>query len=575
MNRLVRLFSLVLCAVLMAACSQTPAPKPPAPEAPKPTPTPTPPPLAKTTLIEALGGGKLPTAGPEPEGEEGEENYKPMTIIVDPATGKRLKKIPKDPTLIVQNGRLFSAIVHDPKGIELVRVDEGFYYVEAEPEITPEQLAKKRAAEEAAASTLRPVEEIPKEEGETVAPPISKKKIRLENQSVGLPKAGIWRDNFALADLDGDGRPEIVSPPPRLSAQGIRIFKWNGERWITITPQMENAENLGVGYGGVAVADLDGDGRNDIVWGGHGAGMWVAYNLGDFKFRVESRGLPRGISTRSVAAGDLNGDGKPDILAISDMPEWAQTGGHPHPAPAEYVKGYDVRAFVNTGDKFAELTSGLDDQPCYGTTISLETHPSDGGAPFFVTGCHYAGSLNSLYEFDRAKMAFRNVGVSVAEAFSVSEGTAVGTYRGHPAAVVSYLKNRPMDAQPDPTGDGVSIYYRDGGTWKRQRVLKRLGLDRSNSGGVAMGDLDGDGLDDVVVADDATKRLRVFFQTPSGGFEELDPALEPTFVNRPAAVRIADVDGDGRLDIVLMLHYLTGHETREGGFRFYRNLPFK
>jgi len=578
-NSLARSVAIVLCASFFAACSQSPAPKPPAAEAPKPSPTPaavpekTPAPsqTSRSKGIDALLGGKLPTAGPEEE--EGERPYLPVKYIVDPATGKRLKGIPKDPTIVVKNGKIYSTIIGVKTGIDLVRADEEYYYVEAEPEVTAEQRAKKRADQEAAAAALPPVYEIPVEEGEVVAPPISKKKIRLEDRSTGLPRAGIWRDNFALADLDGDGRPEIVSPPPRMSAQGLRIFKWDGEKWKSITPQFDNPEGLGIGYGGVAVGDLDGDGRNDIAWGGHGAGTWAAYNLGDFRFRIESRGLPRGFSTRAMAIGDLDGDGRNDVLTVSDMPESLQK--KPHLTPEGQYEGYEVHAYINKEEKFLELVAGLDDQPCYGTTVSLETRPVDGGAPFYVSGCHYANGLNSLYEFDRAKMAFRNVGGTVVEQFSVVEGTAVGTYRKHPAAFVSYMKNRPTNAVPDPTGDGVSIYYREDGAWKRKRVVKRLGLDRSNSGGVAVGDLDGDGLDDVVVADDATKRLRIFFQTPEGGFEELDPALEPTFINRPASIRIADVDGDGRPDIVLMLHYLTGHETRDGGFRFFRNLPGK
>lgn len=573
MNRLVRFLSLVLCAVLMAACSQTPAPKPPAAEAPKPTPVPTPPPPSKNALIEALGGGKRPPAGPEDEEEEGVRKPRLSEIVVDPATGMRLMKIPKDPTLIVRDGRLYSTIVHVGAGVALVREDEDFYYVDAGPELTPDLMKKRRAEDKAAA--LPRIFEIPKEEAEVVAPPVSKKKIRLESQSVGLPKSGMWRENFALADLDGDGRPEIVSGPPRLSAQGIRIFKWNGERWHAVTPQMENAENLGIGYGGVAVADVDGDGRNDIVWGGHGGGMWVALNLGDMKFRVESRGLSRAISTRAVAAGDLDGDGRADVLAISDMAEGAKVGWKPRPAADGSIEGYDVRAFMNNGDRFAELVAGLDDRPCYGYSLALETRPADGKAPFFVSGCNYANGLNVLYEFDRAKMAFRNVSRPVVELYSVHTGSATGTFRKHPAAFVSYLKNRPANAVPDPTGDGVSIYYRDGDTWKRQRVVKRVGGDFGGSSGLAVGDLDGDGLDDVVWADDVTHRVRVFFQTPNGGFEELAPALEPTFPNSPTAVRIGDVDGDGRPDIVLMFQYLTGSETREGGFRFYRNLPGK
>jgi hypothetical protein len=66
-------------------------------------------------------------------------------------------------------------------------------------------------------------------------------------------------------------------------------------------------------------------------------------------------------------------------------------------------------------------------------------------------------------------------------------------------------------------------------------------------------------------------RVRVFFQTQQGEFEELDPALQPKHVNRSMSVKITDVDGDGKNDVVLMYEYRTAAKTRAGGIRFFRN----
>ena len=563
--------SAFLAAVLAVAvgCSSGPSAPAASPGASaKPTPTPAPEQNPTSRRVESLFGLKEPAAVDE---EEGKPEDSPSTFV-DPQTGKKMMRVPKSPIYYTRNGRLFNSIVNDKVGIPLVSEDEKAYYIVAPAERPKPDAARGPRTNPEELRDLHPIVEIAPEEAEAVTPPVSHESFRFEELSDGLPKSGMWRQNFALGDLDGSGRPQIVSTPARLTGADIRIFKLGKDedgkwRWRSVKLEVENPENIGAYYGGVALGDMDGDGRLDIVFGGHGSGPAVAYNKGDFKFRIESRGLPRRMSTRALAVGDVNGDGKPDILAISDTSEYMESGGHPHEVNG-YLLGYDARLFLNEGSQFREVHNGLE-KACYGYAVALVT-PAE-GAPFYASDCHYVGGRTTLFSYDRSSEKFDYIGEGLLEKFALEAGVAAGTYHGYPAAYTAYFKRSPEGAVKPIDGQGISVYYRKDGTMQRKRIVKTLQFDAA-SPAIAVGDLNGDGLDDVVWADESAHRVRVFFQTAAGEFEELEPAREPVFVNHPTCVRIADVDGDGRKDVVLMYQYLTGDETRAGGFRFFRGL---
>ena len=512
-------------------------------------------------------------AGLPPLSEEDGSERQEWIIFTDPETGKKLQRIPKNPSLRVVDGKLRHTQLNPAMfTLDLVRQDEGFYYVAA-PE---EPSAKPPVDEDAAAEGLRPIVEVD-------PPAPSKLRLRLEEKSEGLPESGFWRSNLAVADLDGDKRPEIVTTPPRLGMGTLQIFRYDGARWSAVEPVIEGDESLNYAYGGVAVADMDGDGRPDVVSVGHGSGPFVSYNLGGFRFRREARSLPRRMSGRAVSAGDLDGDGRADLVAISDESEGsnlrqlqakAAAEGRPGPGASGdgYRLGIDTRAFFGGADgRFVEKSAGLE-VACFGYSLELNASPRDGGAPFFASGCRYQGGRAILFEYDRASGAFYNKGRGLAEDYAFHSGTALGTYMGKPAAFVTYVKGNARGASKGPIrGHGVSVYYRDGQEWKRKRLLKALAKAGMESQGIGVGDLNGDGLDDVALADDDAGRVRVFFQTPAGEFEELAPELQPKHVNRSMSLKIVDVDGDGRNDIVLMYEYRTAAKTRAGGIRFFRN----
>ncbi len=252
--------------------------------------------------------------GLKPPADVDEAPAEPVPFL-DPDTGKRLLRLPKGGLYYEKDGRVFLAIVNSA-GFPIVRQDETAFFVEAPRERKrPDPKSVKPEAPE----DLNPLVEMPASEAAVVTPKTSTTGVRFEEMSAGLPRSGMWRENFDLGDVLGVGHPQIVAPPARLTGRGIRVFRLDkadtgGWRWHDVELQVENPENIQAAYGAAAIGDMDGDGKPDIVFGGHGSGPAIAFNKGDGKFTIESRGLPRELSTRAIAIGDLDGDGRKDLL---------------------------------------------------------------------------------------------------------------------------------------------------------------------------------------------------------------------------------------------------------------------
>jgi hypothetical protein len=145
------------------------------------------------------------------------------------------------------------------------------------------------------------------------------------SRSEGLFETGDWRGKPALVDLDGDGKLDLVSALRRWNAstagEGIHVWLGDGTgKW--------RAKNEGLrrdmGYGGVDIADFDGDGRPDIAFSGHNVKPHVFLNCLDQEqggFATTAEGLDLEVVCIDVAAGDLDGDGHPDLVTLGQFPQ--------------------------------------------------------------------------------------------------------------------------------------------------------------------------------------------------------------------------------------------------------------
>ncbi|HEX6177494.1 MAG TPA: VCBS repeat-containing protein [Thermoanaerobaculia bacterium] len=136
-----------------------------------------------------------------------------------------------------------------------------------------------------------------------------------------------------------DVNPDLVKQPSYSSVVGIDRISFAGKQ-PTRTPILRFAGDRPIG--GVASADFDGDGKNDILYTRHSPREAVLL-LGDGKGRF-TRATVEGLDLAEnpnydVSVADVNRDGRPDVLVLfestSDSPFGRQNGS--------------VRFFLNRG----------------------------------------------------------------------------------------------------------------------------------------------------------------------------------------------------------------------------------
>lgn len=326
---------------------------------------------------------------------------------------------------------------------------------------------------------------------------------------------------------------------------------------------------------GCALFDYDNDGRLDIYLihngGPNGKRNQLFHQEVDGTFRDASAGSGLDVTGNGmgVAIGDVNNDGFPDLLLT------------------EYGR---IRLFLNNGNgtfRDATAESGLDD-PGWATSAAFVDFDRDGFLDLAVTNyvaysrgrwcaasdgrqdyCNpnaFDGAVSRLYRNRGRPVLDTNVSATrAAPGVRFDDVTATSGLSSIPSAGLGvFCGDFDGDGWPDLfiANDGrrnfLWINHHDG-TFveeglQRGIALNTMGTPEGNMG-IAIGDIDGDGLLDLFVTHLYSERHTLWLQGPRGVFQDRTAARGLTSARWRGTgfgAVMADFDLDGALDLAIV-----------------------
>jgi hypothetical protein len=324
---------------------------------------------------------------------------------------------------------------------------------------------------------------------------------------IRLP-AGLAPVSLVQADFNGDGRPDLAIA--NLTSAQISVFLSRADRSF----QEPQRFPVGVLPRSLTVGDFNGDGILDLAAANNNSNdVSVLLGRGDGTFQNQVRYLA-GKYPFSVAADDINDDGRLDLITANQ--QGVETSILLGLGDGTFVTPDTVGSAIRSSPLVADLNGdGTADVAVVNRAGEILFRPGRAGAP---------GTFEPPVVVNPdPRFAARDLA-----AVRTGQGLVLAALDAHSSSVSFYRR-----------GAGSS-FTRGGGFAVRGTLPVRL----------ASGDLNGDGLDDLVVLTGGSTQALVYVQTPSGQFGP-QPAYQVGVGLIPLDLALVDMDGDQRPDIVV------------------------
>jgi hypothetical protein len=426
------------------------------------------------------------------------------------------------------------------------------------------------------------------------------------------PDVGSNPYGVVAADVNGDGKVDLICANSGDNTLSVLTNNGNGGFVLAATMGVGNHPDI------VVAADVNGDGKVDLICANqYGSTLSVLTNNGSGGFATAGT-YAVGNQPTSVAAADVNGDGKLDLISANygnNTLSVLTNDGHGNFAlassPGAGTNPYSVVAADVNGDGAVDLIcahyegnnslSVLTNNGSGG--FVLATSPGVGSNPLSVVAADVNGDGkvdlisaniqgNNLSVLTNATL-FRQA-TPVITSFTPQSGTVgamvninglnFGLTPGNntvyfgavqttvsAASVTNLTVNVPVGATFAPitvTVNGLTAYadqpftptFPGSGQINSSSLAPFVNLATpSGPGQVVIADMDGDGKPDLIIADSYAGEISIYRNISTNGSltagsfaPRVDLPLLPTSGTNPYRIVAADLDGDGRLDIIAL-----------------------
>jgi len=359
-------------------------------------------------------------------------------------------------------------------------------------------------------------------------------------RAVAYDSGGSGATSVAVADVNGDGKPDLVVA--NAGSNSVAVLLGNGDGTFQAAVLYGSG---GIEPDSVAVADVNGDGSPDLIVANSGSGnIGVLLGNCDGTFQTAVTYASGGALPQSVAVADVNGDGKPDLVVANEC--GSDSDGDCTPGTVSVLLGNGngtFQAAVPYGSAWYPMSVTVADVNGDGNPDLLVAGFLCGGAESCGDG--FAGVLlgNGGGTFEPA--ALYGSGGFDPDSIAVADLDGDGTLD---LVVANFFS----DDMGDPGTVGV-LLGNGNGTFQ---VAVPYGSGGYGAWSVAVADVNGDGKPDVVVAsgcaDSGCGDNGTWGVLLGNGNGTLQPAVSYASGGDYAHfAALGDVNGDGKPDVVV------------------------